>query len=129
MSFVEASWRILEDSPDPGGIARYPIKTLIPVSMVLLFVQGVSELIKNVATLTGQQQTHAEEAEQEAQATLTVEAAHSEQETLYNPGMQPDQANLPGLDEQQTDEQPDEQQTDDQPQDNGQEEHMQEKQP
>ena len=41
------SWAILESSPDPGGLPRYPIKTMIIVSFVLLFLQGISEAIKN----------------------------------------------------------------------------------
>ena len=41
------SWRILELSPDPGGLPRYPIKSFIIVSFVLLILQGISEAIKN----------------------------------------------------------------------------------
>jgi TRAP-type mannitol/chloroaromatic compound transport system permease small subunit len=41
------SWSILEGSPDPGGLPRYPIKSLILVSVVLLGLQGISELIKD----------------------------------------------------------------------------------
>ncbi|NEQ39537.1 MAG: TRAP transporter small permease subunit [Okeania sp. SIO3I5] len=44
---VVNSWAILETSPDPGGLPRYPIKTMIIVSFVLLFLQGISEAIKN----------------------------------------------------------------------------------
>lgn len=50
---VRNSWHVREVSPDPGGLARYPIKTLILVAFVLLFVQGLSQLIKNVAVLRG----------------------------------------------------------------------------
>lgn len=49
-------WRIGETSPDPGGLARYPIKTMIIVSLVLLIFQGISEAIKNLAILTNQMQ-------------------------------------------------------------------------
>ncbi len=28
---LEASWAVREGSPDPGGLARYPLKTLLPV--------------------------------------------------------------------------------------------------
>ena len=41
------SWSILEISPDPGGLPRYPIKSVIIISMVLLILQGISEAIKN----------------------------------------------------------------------------------
>ena len=41
------SWTILEISPDPGGLPRYPIKSVIIVSLFLLILQGISEAIKN----------------------------------------------------------------------------------
>lgn len=40
------SWRILERSPDPGGLVRYPVKTLIPLGFLLLFVQSVAVLFR-----------------------------------------------------------------------------------
>lgn len=46
------SWRIRETSSDPGGLARYPIKTMIIVAFVLLLLQSISELIKHSAVLT-----------------------------------------------------------------------------
>ncbi len=45
---VRNSWTVLEGSPDPGGLPRYPIKTLILVSFFLLFLQGVSQAIKQI---------------------------------------------------------------------------------
>ncbi|RMF27541.1 MAG: TRAP transporter small permease subunit, partial [Cyanobacteria bacterium J083] len=48
---VVNSWKIWEISPDPGGLPRYPIKSMIIVSFVLLIIQGISEAIKNLATL------------------------------------------------------------------------------
>ena len=48
---VRSSWRVLETSPDPGGLPRYPIKSMILVCFFLLALQAVSELIKLVATL------------------------------------------------------------------------------
>lgn len=48
---VQSSWSVLEGSPDPGGLPRYPVKTLIPVAFALLGVQGVSQLIKGVRRL------------------------------------------------------------------------------
>ncbi|NEP01957.1 MAG: TRAP transporter small permease subunit [Symploca sp. SIO2E9] len=47
------SWSILETSPDPDGLPRYPIKSIIIVSFGLLIVQGISEAIKNLAIFTG----------------------------------------------------------------------------
>ena len=42
-----------EVSSDAGGLLRWPAKLLIPVGFLLLSLQGVSELIKRVAFLTG----------------------------------------------------------------------------
>ncbi len=50
---VRNSWAILEQSPDPGGLPRFPIKTIIPLAFLLLAIQGVSMLIKQVALLRG----------------------------------------------------------------------------
>jgi TRAP-type mannitol/chloroaromatic compound transport system permease small subunit len=51
--YAADSWSIWEQSPDPGGIPRYFIKTAIPIAFVLVFMQGVSELIKQTAFLKG----------------------------------------------------------------------------
>ena len=50
---VANAWAVREMSPDPGGLPRYPIKTLLPVAFVLLFLQGVAMAIKQVAILRG----------------------------------------------------------------------------
>jgi len=47
------SWEVLETSPDPGGLPRYPIKSMIIVSFALLILQGISEAIKSWAIFTG----------------------------------------------------------------------------
>jgi len=47
------SWRILEGSPDPGGLPRYPIKSVLLLSFGLLLLQGVAEIIRSIATLRG----------------------------------------------------------------------------
>jgi TRAP-type mannitol/chloroaromatic compound transport system permease small subunit len=52
-SYVARSWSQLEMSPNPGGLPRYPIKTLIIVAFALLIVQAISQLIKHVAFLRG----------------------------------------------------------------------------
>jgi TRAP-type mannitol/chloroaromatic compound transport system permease small subunit len=49
--FVTNSWAILEGSPDPGGLPRYPIKTVIPLALLLVMLQGVSLMIREVAVL------------------------------------------------------------------------------
>ena len=45
------SWSIREISPDPAGLPRYWIKTLIPISFLLLSLQGVSEAIRSFLKL------------------------------------------------------------------------------
>ena len=47
------SWLINEISPNAGGLIRWPVKLLLPVGFFWMAVQGVSELIKRVATLLG----------------------------------------------------------------------------
>ncbi|WP_264327685.1 TRAP transporter small permease subunit [Romeriopsis navalis] len=56
-SEVFNSWSTWEISPDPGGLPRYPLKTMILVSVVLLMLQGIAEIIKNWAFLTGHTDT------------------------------------------------------------------------
>jgi len=47
--FVEFSWRIMEKSPEPNGVPLvYLQKTLLLVVCFLLFLQSISELLKNI---------------------------------------------------------------------------------
>jgi len=48
------SWAIMEQSSNAGGLPRWPIKFVVPAGFALLTLQGVSELIKRIAHLTGQ---------------------------------------------------------------------------
>jgi TRAP-type mannitol/chloroaromatic compound transport system permease small subunit len=50
---VVNSWTVLEVSPDPGGLPRYPLKTVIPVAFAFVGLQGISLIIKKVAFLRG----------------------------------------------------------------------------
>lgn len=50
--FVSA-WQSGEMSPDAGGLLRWPVKLLIPVGFGLLALQGIAELIRNIAVLCG----------------------------------------------------------------------------
>ena len=43
------SWMIQEASPDPNGLPRYIIRSLIPIGFALLSIQGITELIKHLA--------------------------------------------------------------------------------
>lgn len=47
------SFAIGEISPDPGGLLRWPVKLLVPLGFALLALQGLAEIIKRVAVLTG----------------------------------------------------------------------------
>ena len=42
-----------EVSGNPGGLIRWPVWLAIPVGITLLMLQGISELIKRIAFLTG----------------------------------------------------------------------------
>ncbi len=45
------SWEVLEMSPDPGGLPRYPIKSLIPLSFLLLALQSLSLALRDLLEL------------------------------------------------------------------------------
>jgi TRAP-type mannitol/chloroaromatic compound transport system permease small subunit len=47
------SWAQNEISGNAGGLLRWPIKIFLPLGFALLSLQGISELIKRVAMLTG----------------------------------------------------------------------------
>ena len=51
--FVVNSWAILEGSPDPGGLPRSPIKTVIPLALLFVMLQGISLAIREGAVLRG----------------------------------------------------------------------------
>ncbi len=57
---TELSWAMLvesyttqEVSTNTGGLIRWPVKLLVPVGFVLLTLQGLSEMLKKIAILTG----------------------------------------------------------------------------
>ena len=50
---VSNSFSIREMSPDPGGLPRWPIKIVILVSFVLLMLQGLSQIVKQIDILGG----------------------------------------------------------------------------
>ena len=47
------SWMLGEVSSNAGGLVRWPVKIFLPIGFALLTLQGVSELIKRIAMLTG----------------------------------------------------------------------------
>jgi TRAP-type mannitol/chloroaromatic compound transport system permease small subunit len=62
LPWVMNSWHLHETSSNPGGLPRYPIKTVIPVAFVFLLLQGLSQLIKAVAVIRGARPALYEEA-------------------------------------------------------------------
>jgi len=69
--FFLRSYEINEQSGNAGGLPQWPTKSLIMIGFALLFLQGVSELIKRIAIIQGripdphENQVHALEAEVE----------------------------------------------------------------
>lgn len=50
---VRNSWSIFETSPDPGGLPRYPLKTLLIMAFVLLFLQGLAQIVRAIERIRG----------------------------------------------------------------------------
>lgn len=54
--FVSASVKVLEGSPDPGGIpARFLLKATLPLGFILIGLQGISETIKAIFVILGKE--------------------------------------------------------------------------
>jgi TRAP-type mannitol/chloroaromatic compound transport system permease small subunit len=51
---ILASWAQNEQSSNFGGLPQWPAKFLIPLAFAILFIQGVSELIKRIAIMRGE---------------------------------------------------------------------------
>jgi TRAP-type mannitol/chloroaromatic compound transport system permease small subunit len=49
--YLGTSWRLQERSANAGGLLLWPAKALIVAGFSLLFLQGVSEIIKRVAVM------------------------------------------------------------------------------
>lgn len=53
LDYVSFSWSLRESSGQPGGLPGvFLLKTLIPLMAALLIVQGISEILKALMTLT-----------------------------------------------------------------------------
>ena len=53
--YVAASWRVMETSQEPGGLPFiYLLKTLIPLMMITLIIQGLADIFKSIGIITGQ---------------------------------------------------------------------------
>jgi TRAP-type mannitol/chloroaromatic compound transport system permease small subunit len=74
-----------EQSTNAGGLPVYPSKFLIPLGFTLLFVQGISELIKRIAIISGDLADtvsgggHHAAAEAEAERVIQAAKAEAEQ--------------------------------------------------
>jgi TRAP-type mannitol/chloroaromatic compound transport system permease small subunit len=73
-----------EQSTNAGGLPVYPSKLLIPLGFTLLLVQGLSELIKRIAIISGHLQDTVSggghHAAAEAEAARIIQAAKEEAE-------------------------------------------------
>ena len=49
--FVVESWLLREMSPDAGGLPRYPIKVLVPVSFLILGIHSIFYVRKRIQNL------------------------------------------------------------------------------
>ncbi len=67
IEFVADSWSEFEMSNDPGGLPRYPLKTVVPITFALLLLQGISEAVKRAALLTGVDPNAVEIGEEDAE--------------------------------------------------------------
>ena len=70
MPTVMQAWRSGEMSQNAGGLIRWPVYAMMPLGFSLLLLQGVSELIKRFAFLSGliddpAKKTHEKTAEEE----------------------------------------------------------------
>ena len=76
-----------EISGNPGGLIRWPVWAAIPVGVTLLLLQGISELIKRIAFLTGDGpdpmgKLSDKSAEEELAEALRAEAERKQAEAL-----------------------------------------------
>jgi TRAP-type mannitol/chloroaromatic compound transport system permease small subunit len=53
LPFFRASFRINEQSFSAGGLPQWPAKSLLLIGFTLLFLQGLSELVKRIAVMRG----------------------------------------------------------------------------
>lgn len=67
-----------EMSQNAGGLIRWPAYALIPAGFFLLMLQGISEMIKRLAFLTGQGPDALAEAETDADAAEIELMAHGD---------------------------------------------------
>lgn len=80
--FFLRSYAVNEQSLNAGGLPQWPAKLLVPVGFLLLFIQGISELIKRIAIMRGDLEDTASggghHAAAEAEAQRLLELAQAE---------------------------------------------------
>ena len=52
-SSVQTSWMLNEQSPDPGGLPRAPIKTVLMAGFAFIMIQGIAEVFRVIEELVG----------------------------------------------------------------------------
>ena len=76
----ERGWTSGEMSSNAGGLIRWPVYLLIPLGFALLMAQGVSEIIKRAAFLTGNGPDVLAHKEPDEAAVLLKELAEAEEQ-------------------------------------------------
>lgn len=89
--FIDLGWPFFmmsfdggEVSANAGGLIRWPVKLLLPVGFVFLFLQGVSELIKRLAFLKDLIPDPTERGGKTAEEELAEEIARTAQGVVKN---------------------------------------------
>lgn len=70
---TNGTWGTWEMSPDPGGLPRAPIKSMIILAFVSLFLQFISELIKLFLVIIGKDEDIEVEELGDTEAPLRIE--------------------------------------------------------
>ena len=68
----DGSWGTWEISSDANGLHRAPIKTMVPIGLLLLLIQSISQAIKYLAVILGYQQV-AEQIRLETSENINIE--------------------------------------------------------
>jgi TRAP-type mannitol/chloroaromatic compound transport system permease small subunit len=68
----DGSWGTWEISSDANGLPRAPIKTMVPIGLLLLLIQSISQAIKYLAVILGHQQV-AEQIRLETSENINIE--------------------------------------------------------
>ncbi|MEI6371089.1 MAG: TRAP transporter small permease subunit [Aphanizomenon sp.] len=68
----DGSWGTWEISSDANGLPRAPIKTMVPIGLLLLLIQSISQAIKYLAVILGYQQV-AEQIRLETSENINIE--------------------------------------------------------